>query len=1061
MRPLKLEMDYFGPYQHASIDFSKFTNVPLFLISGPTGAGKTTIFDAMTYALFDVGSGSRQPEEMRSDFASATDFTEVRFQFEHQGKRYLVIRSPQQERAKKRTSGTKIEKAQASIAEYDSVNKQEIGMGFTKKTEVNLFLSELLGLTAEQFRQIILLPQAQFQKFLAAKSDKKEEILRQLFGTGYFRAFMDKLKERQKSLNKDAETLSMELKTLFSSIEWRVEQAEQFKEARDLTEQKNVLTQAIRAQEKTVAAAKEHTDNTANHLVSVSRAYEQGLQLKNVYDQLINQEEKQAELTAAAGTINKAKQQLLKYQWAQNNLNLYQQLAELAQQSATGTTALDKETQVYTQISSEIKKEEIKLNKLQANDINIAKMQAMQQTLLTATLPALKQRNQLLSVTSENQKQLAVLMEQQGILKQELTTQAEQQQAMIVEKQELSAQLATKDFYYEALRNFNDLVSQATAIVTLKDEKHQLEIKSDTLREQASELIKTIEKLERQIALQRKTRRTLMIKQLQNELTDDMPCVVCGALEHPNSATGALVTDQQIKVAIEQLEKTEQQLPQKKAELAQVEQEKRVNAEKLTTTTEELTTQNSQLEHGWQCLLQKLTGNFENVNWSEKFDATSGKASFKLVNDNLRNATEQIEKLNEKQQKSTQVIDELKQKIAANRATNTLIEQNSKQTNQVLTSLDKQQPELRTLDKTSVQNEITTLENQINQQQKALREQQAKLQELKLSEATSLSRVKTLQDNLEHAQQTLVTKQAVWENEILLSAPGKLTTSEISKLMNDTMKANPISELVAKIKQYETRLEETERNIQELTQKIDQQTLPDLTELMRNREEAKVSHETCQQRLFEQTTQLNVLNKIDQQITQILAKQGQKMQELADISQLAGVINGNNLENLPLERYILQSYLLEVLEYANYNYLGQLTNGRYQFRLKQEKASRSNQTGLEIEVYDNDVNEYRSVETLSGGESFLAALAIALALAAVIQNKAGGVAIDALFIDEGFGALDQETLAKAMATLADLEQSGRMIGVISHVTSMQEQIGQQLLIKKAGDGQSTITYSLL
>lgn len=1061
MRPLKLEMDYFGPYQHAKIDFTKFANIPLFLISGPTGAGKTTIFDAMTYALFDVGSGSRQPEEMRSDFALPTDFTEVRFQFEHQGKKYLVIRSPQQEQAKKRTTGTKIEKAQASIAEYDSENNQEIGMGFTKKTEVNIFLSELLGLTAEQFRQIILLPQAQFQKFLAAKSDKKEEILRQLFGTGYFRDFMDKLKLRQKVLSKDTENLATQITTLFSNIEWQPEQAEQFKAARDIKEQQAVLNQAIVTQAKNVEQAQKDTDNAAKDLIVVSEAYEQGLQLKNIYDQLIKQKAKYTTLSAETAMIDDAKKQLILYQWVQNNVNFYQQLVELEQQIDKGTTALAKETQVYTQISSEIKADEAKLKVLKANDINIAKMQATQQTLLTETLPALKQRNQFLIEIGANKAQLDALIEQQVALQQILTNQVEQQQKLISEKQELSTQLATKDFYYEARQSFSDLVIQATKIETLNDAKQQLVDKNEALNKQATVLNGAITQLATQIDSQRSTRRKLMIQQLQNELTADMPCVVCGALEHPNSETGVIVTDQQIKVAIEQLEKTEQQLPQQKAELLQVEKDQLTNAEKLTVTSNSLTTQREQLEQGWQRLLQKLIVNFKNVTWPEKFDTDRVKIAFELVNDNLSNVTKNIDKLNEKQQKGEQSIDELKQEIAANHAKNTIIEQNNKQTKQALTNLDKQQPELRNLDRTSIENEIARLETQISQQQKDLLDQENKLQALKLNEATSLSKVKTFQDSLQHAQRTLLAKTTVWENEILLSSPVKLTKNEISKLMSEIVQANPISELVAKIKRYETMLEETEHNINELTAKIGQQTIPDLEELMQKRQVTKVSYETYQQTLFEQTTQLNTLKRSNQQIGQILAKQGQKMQELADMSQLAGVINGNNFENLPLERYILQSYLLEVLEYANFNYLGQLTNGRYQFRLKQEKASRSNQTGLEIEVYDNDVNEYRSVETLSGGESFLAALAIALALAAVIQNKAGGIAIDALFIDEGFGALDQETLAKAMATLADLEQSGRMIGIISHVTSMQEQIGQQLLIKKTGDGKSTINYSLL
>lgn len=162
-------------------------------------------------------------------------------------------------------------------------------------------------------------------------------------------------------------------------------------------------------------------------------------------------------------------------------------------------------------------------------------------------------------------------------------------------------------------------------------------------------------------------------------------------------------------------------------------------------------------------------------------------------------------------------------------------------------------------------------------------------------------------------------------------------------------------------------------------------------------------------------------------------------------------------KKISLERYVLRTYLEKVLVVANQR-LALLTKNRYQFELNQATGSYKNQTGLEINVYDDNSGSSRSAHTLSGGESFIAALALALSLAEVIQEESGGVLIEALFIDEGFGSLDEEALEMAMEALETIENEGRMIGIISHVSELKAQIPQQLQIKTNGNGQSHVTY---
>lgn len=174
---------------------------------------------------------------------------------------------------------------------------------------------------------------------------------------------------------------------------------------------------------------------------------------------------------------------------------------------------------------------------------------------------------------------------------------------------------------------------------------------------------------------------------------------------------------------------------------------------------------------------------------------------------------------------------------------------------------------------------------------------------------------------------------------------------------------------------------------------------------------------------------------------------------ISELAQLVTAVSGHSDAKLGLERYVLRQQLTTILRAAN-QHLQQLSSGRYWLRLHQERGNTLANTGLEIDVYDDHVGQLRSVHTLSGGESFIAALSLALALGEVIQEQAGGVSIDTLFVDEGFGSLDQDSLTTALAALEDIESGSRMIGIISHVEMLRAQIPAQIQISQLGQGQS-------
>lgn len=259
------------------------------------------------------------------------------------------------------------------------------------------------------------------------------------------------------------------------------------------------------------------------------------------------------------------------------------------------------------------------------------------------------------------------------------------------------------------------------------------------------------------------------------------------------------------------------------------------------------------------------------------------------------------------------------------------------------------------------------------------------------------------------------------------------------------------------IAEYEQQLLVLKDRQKRLIETIKDQKKPELDQLQKRLTESEAEVQDYQQQYYANENHLQQQRELVEKIESLQEQSKEQLAELSQMIQLYQTMNGDNPQKISLERYVLQWYLAEVLQSANQQ-LNQLTKGRYRFELKQESGRSKGNTGLEINVYDDNAGATRSSHTLSGGESFIAALSLALGLAEVIQNQAGGVAIEALFIDEGFGSLDEEALEMAMEALEGIENAGRMIGIISHVRELKERIPQQIIVETSGTGRSSIRY---
>lgn len=1059
MRPIKVEMNYFGPYAHGVVDFDRFTASPLFLISGQTGAGKTTIFDAMTYALFGEGSGSRKPEDMRSDFATLNDTTSVRFWFEQQGTTYLVTRTPAQERAAKRGGGTTMGLASCAVSEYDMVTKQEQGTSYTKKKDVDEFIKDLVSLTADQFRQIILLPQAQFQKFLTADSGEKEKVLRDLFGTKLFLDFSERLKTQASDLGKQQEAQTSQINNLFNQVNWTEVEASTFQAARTLTEKQACLAVKVADQRAANMHAQAELATLDEQLTIKNQALTTGELLQKDFARLTALTQEQTQLAAQSQLMTDNQAKILNLQWVNQQAPLmgqYQQfqhtLPELTLQvtsAAANVATLTTENEQLTTTLNELAKAQPMIDEALAMQSKIANHLiglAENKARLEAKMYAadINARNVQTKISTQNARIKATesqLMTNNVALAQvidltPITTQLVTLQAEINKTQHVAEKLAEVK---------QAMADDATQIITIEDQSTVLSVKIATVNQSVKQ--------------QRQRRQKLMIAQLQNELADGQACIVCGALDHPavTNLAHQQVTDAEIKAAMDDLEAQQTALAENQAKaqvltekLAEVRALKQAHEAQVMRTVDELTTLNTTLNARVQAEFA-LVGptEFNDVAWQKIVTTIQTDISNKQMLQKELQAT--MDTLNEQLKSDTQQLTELQAKEAQYIA---IRKTNAAEIAEITTST----PDLATV--TDYQAQLKELTTKIDTHQAKVKTYQTQLQQKQIA----LADAKAKHASLQKQHTSLVADLASVKAQLTTALATQTTVptlDDLQALIVQERRENRQATLTKTLAAYETNQKRVTIEIDTLKTALQDKTQPDLTGIKATITELKVKQQAAHATQTEVYAQVMQLEQIQVAITKIVTAIGKQAETLNQLTQLAAAVNGKNDRRLTLERYVLQSYLIEVLEYANEYYFADLTNGRYQFDINQTMGSYATKTGLEINIYDNDADEFRSVDTLSGGETFLASLAIALSLAEVIQNKAGGIRIDALFIDEGFGSLDEETLEKAMEALNKLERSGRIIGIISHVESMKQEIQQQLKVVKRGDGQSELKYQLV
>ena len=1053
MRPVQLELTNFGPYRKEVINFTQFDHAPLFLIGGDTGAGKSTLFDAMTVALFATTSGDRNVEEMRSTFAGPEDdLTKVTFYFQQGNHLYRIERILQQERAK-RGGGTTIQKATASLVIVDKIGGQEIEKLGDKIKEVSDQIEHILGLNAEQFKQIILLPQNDFSRFLKEDSKTKTQILKKIFGTGIFDRFQKSLEERLRQSNKDMEKRQAQLDGHFTSQVWSEEELAvlaQTPASEKLARLEDFLAQRQENLEEQKSILKDGHEDLAKLQKSLQTAQD----VAKIFQELEQAKERyHLEIEEGAQEQAEAKAHLEELQFAQglqetiSSLKQYQkQLLQLEQDLEIAQEKLKAKEQAFEEVKAQ--KETLAT---QSEDFlqKEEKLEAWKEAIIYAQ--SLAQEQEKIKQSSANYKRLEETY-QQASKEIELLSQS---------LSDLEANRLSLESLHEAEKLLQSvgysvdkqLAQDLKEIEGLNQELAKTEKRHQTLsldNDQAQEILKELEeKLRTTLA----SRRQLMIAQLQAELEDGQPCMVCGSLDHPK-VDGTQADEATLKDLMDRVEELQAQkekqvatLSNRQATLSEVETKRQGLLEQVAKVK-------LSLQKHYQELEEQVEGQFD-FDFSEDYEADCGQALLSAVEKHYQELQKRYDKeeadrvhcqedLAKAQEKAIDLAKSYQEAKAA-----------LDQAKERLKDLQEAHPELESVEVyqeriSLAKHELDLYNKQVKENGEAYNQLHADIQGIKGQlESLTKSKEKTSQE----------TKRLSVELDQSLKAEGALT-NDLEQIQLWLLEVNKqaIPKLQAQLTTYQTLKQELQTQISKSQELLQNQEKPDLAALT---QEVQTSQESYDMQL----AQFSVMEKglKDATATYQAAKTLQDSNQEAfkahqELSDLVKVVKGENTAltgRLNLEVYVIRQYFQQILDYANANYIGLLTDNRYSFVLSEEGRRARDHFGLDINVYDQLTGSERSVKSLSGGETFIAALAIALSLSEVVQNTSKGAVVEALFIDEGFGSLDKEALTKAIAVLEQIGEN-RMVGVISHVDDMKEGIAQQLAIIKSHDGSSCI-----
>lgn len=989
MKPIRLELKEFGPYKNEVIEWDKIINEPMFLITGKTGSGKSTLFDAITYALYNKTTGGKDIASLRTKTADDKDRTTVIFDFELRGKFYRIERTLAYTKKgnKNQTSGKVV------FMEIVGGNSEVLA---TKEQDVKEKVEEIIGLDDKQFCQIIILPQGKFKEFLLSKSSEKKETLRSLFNTYFYQNFVEKLTNYSKELDNEFKIKERELVTKF----------EQFDFDEDLIKFEFLKEDSFNEVDEQLSKQEVDINNKetelGKYLLELEKLNNEFKELEKLNDKFINLENAQSEyltLEKNKENIIKLKEVILKLEELEKSRDKildYYKFIEKKDNLEKDKVILDNQYKVYKE---EVVQKNKLLEEIDKSRKSIEKDKIKQQELVYF-YNNIEEFNKAISDNKIYTKKLTDLSddkEKLEIVTEKIKVSTETIEELNEEKNILDSSVGTvrltkvkKEGEVEKLEDYNNLLQK------FKDKKESVDKNNIELNELTKErlsLRKIIDKIE-------ENKNQEVLNKYLEKLHEGDNCPLCEQkISHLPKAKKVL-TEENIEV-----QNNYDEISEKVIKLeAFIEHENKI-------------LKNSELE-----LLEK--------------EATINKNSIAELQDILREEELEVKKLRDVEDHLLKAKDELNKLKENKKNLDDILIKEEEYKQIVLLSKAKVEEYNKNikLDIAEFKEFYEKLLFRIQDFDKKEQDFKNKKEELSVKEKELTIEQKNIDNRLEETLSDINDILEKFENSTLKKYYSNIVTAK-----DELESTSQLEVYRSEVENYEYKIKLQQETISKLQKELEDKKRPNLAEYSEVIAEKTKEVDSYKERLVVLKNKYKANKKLSSKLYEEFTKWEKYTNVAREVLALNNVLSGKAESRKSLETYV-QGYYLDLILEAGSRRLLKMSNGRYQFERRLEKSKGGGLQGLDIEIYDVYLNSSRMVSSLSGGELFLASLSLALGLAEVIQNESGGISLETIFIDEGFGSLDAETLDIAITTLIDLQSYGRNIGIISHVSELKDRV---------------------
>ena len=1063
MRPLKLKMQAFGSYgRETVIDFTK-PEQNLFLITGDTGAGKTTIFDAIVFALYGEASSTSNKKEgvvLQSQYAELNIEPYVEMEFMEGEERYTVRRVPRH--LKTVTRGAAKGKGTREITGSVTLFMPD-GTEYPSK-ETNAKLQEITGLTKSQFMQVAMIAQGEFMELLRAKSDDKKKIFRKLFNTEMYEQIVNELGNRKRNMEREIAVIRTRCQSETARIKFFGDKAEEKNPGDDEISlcEKRLEELKKRVSDGEIVVMPELTEVLERYLVildnqlkKAQKLYEdaaeirdkkrdiyiEAQQLQSLFIQRKQTEEEQEEYRKQsfemenkeklAGSVSDA--------W---EIKTFYDFWKAGQEDAERVrTAFETQTERLPGLMEE---EEGMIQEEQKKQKELETVQEE----YTRTLEKAEKAIQLFGQIKETKKKMDMGKEllEKARIKEEADKKAfevlENREKALRDRSEQLADAGEKLAVCQSqMKEINGMTADLKALSSIYKEQKTYEKKIEELKEKYKEARASYEKKHGEYEKKRQNFLDAQAGFLASELMEGMPCPVCGSTEHPRPCV--------MKKEHSEFTREDMDLLEKETEKLRAEQENLSAEVKSNTDLRDVKKQD--FDESFNRLKNRMRENIPAL--PEEFSPGQGQ---ELIRQWMKEVQENGIKYQRDWEELQSVQKQMKDLEEEKPAVRKQMEISAEQAREAGIAYESAKAEFQSY---SFSSDFESEEAAKKAEAEAARKKERFTEDYNTARAarekagTERSNTETLIKKYRAELPTAEAEEEKRKKNYESMAEGKEMAESQWKSLTDIYEKQMTEQLRKEVQVFREGKKAAEGKAQSLTAAIGNRKPPVMADIQKETEDAEHRLKSAES-LRDQIRSVYKDNKEADHILSPMLQERQKLvEEHGRIDHLYRLVSGNvSGSRMDLETYV-QRYYLEKILYAANRRFRDMSAGQFELRMYNlEKAGEGKNRGLDLMVYSAVTGKEREVRTLSGGESFMAALALALGMADQIQESSAAINLDMMFIDEGFGSLDEHSRNQAVKVLLEMAEGSKLIGIISHVTELKQEIEDQLIVTKDESG---------